>query len=179
MTSRQVECGKTENGPSHQSTALHARRSTRNTKMFPAFSFFLISFFCFSFFSFLSFVFPSVFCFCSFFFFHFFFRFFFLFFIVPFYIFFHLPFSFFSRLSRHQNRKKKPSRSSCRNNDDFVLWKKSFLGLGGQEEEAVRNGPLEGDPAFMFFISLSFYHFVFSLRNASSFSFMFLSNMLA
>ena len=33
MTSRQVECGKTENGPSHQSTAPHARRSTRNIKL--------------------------------------------------------------------------------------------------------------------------------------------------
>ena len=33
MTSWQVESGKTENGPFHQSTAPHARRSTRNTKM--------------------------------------------------------------------------------------------------------------------------------------------------
>ena len=35
MTSRQVECGKTENGPSHQSTAPHARRRTRNTNISP------------------------------------------------------------------------------------------------------------------------------------------------
>ena len=35
MTSRQVECGKTENGPSHQSTAPHARWSTRNTNISP------------------------------------------------------------------------------------------------------------------------------------------------
>ena len=31
MTSREVECGKTEIEPSHQTTAPHARRSTRNT----------------------------------------------------------------------------------------------------------------------------------------------------
>ena len=35
VTSRQVECGKTENRPSHQSTAPHSRRSTRNTNISP------------------------------------------------------------------------------------------------------------------------------------------------
>ena len=56
-------------------------------------------------------------------------------------------------------------RSSCCKKDDFSFVKIGFLGLGGREGDGrVRTGPFEGDPAFMFFIIFSFFHFLLFLR---------------
>ena len=69
-----------------------------------------------------------------------------------------------------KKKTKKTSRNSCCKNDDFFFVKIRFLGLGGQE--GVKNGPFEGDFAFIFFISPCF---PFFLGKCSFFFLVFLS----